>query len=115
MSATAYKIVLVCVAMLAIAAGCKTKIAGGKADGAKIFAEACAKCHGSDGAPSASMKRSLKVRDLTDPALQKRLTDAQIRKQIANGSSNRLMPAFGDNLNKEQMDAIVKFVRTLKR
>jgi len=99
--------------LLLAAGGCKTKIAGGRADGAKIFAEGCAKCHGPDGSPSAAMRRSIRVKDLTDPALQKRLTDAQIRKQVANGSSNRLMPAFGDNLDEAQMDAIVKYVRTL--
>ena len=115
MSSTAYIGLAVCLAFLAVGPGCKSKIAGGKADGAKIFAEACAKCHGSDGAPSAAMKRNLRVKDLTDPALQARLTDAEIRKQIHSGSSNHLMPAFGDNLTKEQLDVIVKYVRTLKR
>lgn len=99
--------------LLIAAGGCKTKIAGGRADGAKIFAEVCAKCHGPDGSPSAAMRRSIRVKDLTDPALQTRLSDAQIRKQVANGSANRLMPAFGDSLNEAQMDAIVKYVRTL--
>lgn len=103
-----------CVAFAGLA-GCKRQIAGGKADGARIFAEACATCHGTDGSPSAANRRNLRVKDLTDPVLQERLTDDAIRRQIKHGSSNRLMPAFGDTLNDAQVEALVKFVRGLRR
>lgn len=104
-----------CLVLVSAAAGCKRKIAGGKADGAKIYAEACAQCHGSDGAPSAAMKRQLRVKDLTDPALHERMSDDQLRAQIKSGSSNRLMPAFGGSLSAEQLTAIVKYIRSLPR
>ncbi len=106
---------LACLTLFVGIAGCKSKIAGGKADGEKIYAEVCAKCHGAGGMPTGAMKRNLKVKDLTDPALHKRLTDSEIRKQIRNGSANRLMPGFGSQLSEDQMAAIVKYVRGLRR
>ena len=50
---------------LIVLGGCSNEVAGGKADGAAVFAEACARCHGGGGKPSESMVAQLKVRDLT--------------------------------------------------
>jgi mono/diheme cytochrome c family protein len=96
--------------------GCSRSIAGGEADGAKIFAEACATCHGPTGRPPESMVAGLGVRDLTAPEFQIRATPALVEHQIRHGSDNKKMPAFtSDLLSDEQVRAVAAFVIGLGR
>jgi mono/diheme cytochrome c family protein len=94
---------------------CSRSIAGGAADGAAVFDEACARCHGPRGVPDSGMVARLGVKNLTEPALQERLTDADIRRQIVDGSKNQQMPAFSGALTDAQLDAVIAHVRTLRR
>lgn len=96
-------------------AACNREVAGGNADGPAVFREACARCHGESGAPSASLRAQLGVRDLTSPELQQRLTDDEIRKQIRVGSDNKRMPGFGTALTDAQIEALVAHVRSIGR
>lgn len=96
-------------------AACNREVAGGKADGPAVFREACARCHGESGAPSASLQAQLGVKDLTSPELQQRLTDDEIRKQIRVGSDNKRMPGFGTALTDAQIEALVDHVRSIGR
>lgn len=104
---------LLCSALALVA--CDRRVAGGKADGAAIFAEVCARCHGPEGTPDPGNVARLGVKDLADPALQLRLSDAEIRRQIIKGSDNKQMPAFEGTLTEEQIAAIIAHVRTLRR
>ena len=103
------------VACLAAAglAGCRDRIAGGRADGAAIFAEVCARCHGPDGVPPPSEVARLGVKPLTSERVQRELSDADIRRQILHGSDNKQMPSFAGALDDAQVAAIVAHVRTL--
>lgn len=76
--------------------------------GAKTFKTTCVMCHGVDGTGSATGK-ALKAPDLHSDAVQK-LTDAQIAEQISTGKNN--MPPFKSTLSKDQIQALVKYVRT---
>lgn len=93
------------------AAGCEQKPKTPLERGAGIFARSCAGCHGPTGTGIERPGLRTKPRDLTDPALQKRLTDDQIRDTIRHGKGQ--MPGFGQLLGKEQLDALVLYVRTL--
>jgi mono/diheme cytochrome c family protein len=93
--------------------GCDRRVAGGRADGPAVFAEACARCHGDGGVPSRAMVAQLGVKDLTSAHVQRELTDEQIRRQILEGSDNRRMPAFAAALTAAQVDALIVHVRTL--
>jgi mono/diheme cytochrome c family protein len=95
---------------LALSAGCSTEIAGGAADGPKIFAEACAVCHGPTGRPPESMAVSLGVRDLTAPEFRARVTVELVEKQIRNGSDNKKMPAFEERISAAQIRAVAEYV-----
>lgn len=106
---------LVILAAFSGLAACNREVAGGKADGPAVFREACARCHGESGAPSASLQAQLGVKDLTSPELQQRLTDDDIRKQIRVGSENKRMPGFGTALTDAQVDALVAHVRSIAR
>ena len=93
-----------------IVAGCSREIAGGKADGKAIFAEACARCHGDTGKPPDALQRQLGVRDLTSAEFRARATRELVMKQVRDGSENKVMPAFAGQLDDKQVEAVSDFV-----
>jgi mono/diheme cytochrome c family protein len=97
----------------AAAAGCSTEVASGRADGAAIFSEVCARCHGPDGVPDQANVARIGVKPLNSPHVQGQLTDDEIRQQILRGSRNKQMPAFAGALSDAQVKAIIAHVRTL--
>jgi mono/diheme cytochrome c family protein len=80
----------------------------------EVFVESCVLCHGDTGSPP-PMAKNLGVADLSSAEWQASRTDDQIRKVIADGSPkpNSLMRAFKDELEAEDIDALVKYIRTL--
>ncbi len=80
-------------------------------DAAGIFQNNCKLCHGTDGAGTAS-GRALKAKDLRSPAVQTR-SDAELVQTITKGQGN--MPAFGAKLSPEVINALVAYIRTLKK
>lgn len=109
------KVVLLLLVPLALA-GCERKVAGGKVDGAAVFSEACSRCHGDKGVPPAALKAQMGAKDLTDPALQDRLKDADIAHQVRHGSANKMMPAFPTAvIGDAQLTALIAHVRGLRR
>lgn len=95
------------------ASGCKRTIAGGSTDGAKVFAAACAQCHGPTGKPPPQMASSLGVRDLTDADFQARRTRELVDHQVRRGSANGRMPAFTGAITEAQIAAVVEFVMAI--
>src|SRR5438309_11177591 len=69
----------------------------------------CVSCHGPDGRGSA-VGKSIHAADFHSAQVQQQ-SDAQLAGVIAEGRGN--MPAFGTRLSKGQVDALVKYVRTL--
>lgn len=81
---------------------------------ADIWKAKCQSCHGADGKAKTKMGEKEKIADLTDAGWQKRHSDEKIRDYIANGSKeNPKMKPFKDKLTPEQIDALVKHVRSL--
>ena len=79
-------------------------------EGSQIFAAFCARCHGPNGQPPADMVARFKVRDLTAPEFRAKVTPALVDKQVRNGSENKLMPAFQDQILDEQIRAVADYV-----
>ncbi len=81
------------------------------------YKKKCAPCHGMDGKAKTKMGKKLKCRDLTDPAVQARVSDEAIVKSIKEGVTEdgkvRMKPVTG--LSDAEIAEIVKFVRTLKK
>jgi mono/diheme cytochrome c family protein len=75
-----------------------TAAGGGGADGAEVFASICAGCHGADGTGGTGP-------DLTASTS---LTKDGIVDQVTNGGTN--MPAYGDQLSTEEIDAVADYV-----
>ncbi len=82
-------------------------------DGAKIYAEKCALCHGPNGKGDGPGGAALnpKPRDHTDGKYMNTRTDEQLLEVIHNGKGN--MPAWKGILTEEQMKAVLKHVRSL--
>ncbi len=97
-----------------LSVGCSDdKMAGGSIDGPKIFADACARCHGADGVPSPGTQARTGVKPLNSERV-KAMSDDDILGQIRNGSKNRLMPAFQGAMSDEQLKSLVAHIRTLQ-
>jgi len=76
--------------------------------GQQLFTSSCAGCHGLDGrggehAPNIA----------TDARIQ-RLGDADLARIVHNGVPKAGMPAFGSTFNKDQIDAVVGYLRVLQ-
>ena len=87
------------------------------ADGATVYADNCAKCHGVEGKGDTKMGTKLGCKDLSDAAVQKALTDAAATKSIKEGvkeDDKTKMKAFED-LSDADVAAVVAYVRTLKK
>lgn len=82
-------------------------------DGAKIYAEKCALCHGpaghGDGPGAAALNP--KPRNHTDGAYMNTRTDEQLLEVIRNGKG--AMPPWGTVLSDQEIQAVLKHVRTL--
>lgn len=75
--------------------------------GQQTFNSTCSGCHGLDGqggehAPNIA----------TSPKIQQ-LSDADIVRIVENGIPSAGMPAFGKSLKRDQIDAVVEYLRTL--
>lgn len=86
----------------------------------ELFIKRCATCHGRDGRGQTVVGAELKVPDLTDPALQARLTDEQILRQIFEGSvdqetGRQRMTAYKEKYPEDELRALVPVVRSLKK
>jgi mono/diheme cytochrome c family protein len=84
----------------------------GLADSGAEFNMRCAPCHGAKGAGETKLGQNLRVRDLGSADVQQQ-SDAELREIITKGRGK--MPAYGGKLSKEQIDGIVKWIRTLKK
>ncbi len=76
---------------------------------ASTYKTNCASCHGQDGRGT-SVGRSLHAADFHSAQVQQQ-SDAQLAAVVAEGRGN--MPAFGTRLSKDQIEALVKYIRTL--
>jgi cytochrome c oxidase cbb3-type subunit III len=77
-------------------------------DGAAIYKQKCQMCHGADGKGFPAIKTP----DLTDPKWQASVTDKEITDVIKNGKKGTPMPAFADKLKDDEIQAVVKFIRS---
>jgi len=79
--------------------------------GADTFKSKCAMCHGADGKGDTAMGKNMHLRDMGSADVQAQ-SDADLAGIITNGKGK--MPKYDGKLTKEQVDDVVKFIRTLK-
>jgi len=86
------------------------------ANGKKLFASKCQRCHGSSGKGDGPDGDPAHADDmnLTNPARAGANPDGVVFYKIWNGRSSPKMPVFSEELSKEQVWAIVAYVQTLR-
>jgi mono/diheme cytochrome c family protein len=83
--------------------------------GKKVYMDRCALCHGTDGKGDGPAAAALnpKPRDHTDGAYMNSRTDEQLLEVIHNGKGG--MPAWKGVLSEQEMQNVLKYVRTLAK
>ncbi len=98
--------------VLVILAAVGTVVLAEGPDGKALYQSKCASCHGADGvAKEVWAKKG--ARNFNDPAWQKEKSDEFLHQATADGIKEKMMPAYKDKLKKEEIDAIVTYIRTL--
>ena len=87
-------------------------VAFAAADGAAIYKTKCASCHGADGSGQTPMGKSMKLRDLRSPEVQKQ-TDQELYKVTADGKGK--MPAYKGKLTEAEINALVAHMRAMAK
>ena len=81
-------------------------------EGATLFANSCARCHGAAGAGGLpATDGGPAPRNFRDHAFQAARSDAELRLAIVNGKGTA-MPAFGALFTDGQLDALVRQIRS---
>jgi mono/diheme cytochrome c family protein len=80
-----------------------------------IWQKKCASCHGKDGTADTEMGRKQKIKDMTKPEWQAKQKDSELKDAIENGVKDTKMKPFKDKLKPEEIDALVTYVRGLKK
>jgi mono/diheme cytochrome c family protein len=80
-------------------------------DGAALYKAKCTSCHGANGSGQTPVGKSMKMRDLRSPEVQKQ-TDIELTKVISGGKGK--MPAYGQKLTTAEIQAVIAHIRTLK-
>jgi mono/diheme cytochrome c family protein len=83
------------------------------ADGAALYKDNCAKCHGTKGGADNFRGYLYFARNFSKPGWQAARTDDEIMEAINRGP--RIMPSFRESLSEDERTALVKMVRSLGR
>ena len=79
---------------------------------ADVYKSKCASCHGADGKGDTPVGTKMKVKDLASDDVQKQ-SDADLAAIIEKGK--KPMPGYEGKLTKDQIDGLVKYMRSLKK
>jgi mono/diheme cytochrome c family protein len=99
-------VAIVALALLAV------PIVAGEAEGKVVYQSKCAMCHGADGVAKEMIAKK-GARNFNDPAWQKERTDEALTTAITDGMKEKGMPAYKEKLKAEEIQDLVKFIRTL--
>lgn len=89
--------------------------------GKQVFQSYCAGCHGDTGQGDGfnSFNLDPHPRDLSDPVFQKGKSNADLTDAVRRGGAgvglSSLMPPWGHTLDARHIDAVVLYVRSLRR
>ena len=80
---------------------------------AELYSKNCASCHGRDGRSKTFKAKLNHARNLQDAEWQERVSDERIFNSIMNGKGK--MPAYGKKFSEQEIDALVGYVRGLRK
>jgi mono/diheme cytochrome c family protein len=79
----------------------------------ELFTKYCTSCHGKDGRAKTFKAKFNHARDFTDRVWQDDVNDERLFNSIMNGKGK--MPVFGKKLSEQEINALVSYVRSLKK
>jgi mono/diheme cytochrome c family protein len=102
------KLIIVGLALLVVGA-----VSANAAEAKENWEKYCTKCHGPDGKGKTKMGEKFGIKDYSDAKVQEGMKDEEMAKAIKDGKGK--MKGFGENLNDDDIKALVKYVRSLKK
>lgn len=87
----------------------------------RLWKSKCSSCHGAEGKADTKKGAEMKIRDMSSAEYQAKLKDEDIKKSMLEGVNRteggvkQEMESFQDTLKPEQVDALVAYVRSLKK
>lgn len=91
----------------------------GPLEPAENWRQHCQRCHGADGSGKTRIGQRLKLRDYTDRAVQKEISDEEIVKVLQEGVKDErgreVKPSYTDVMSEEEILAMVGYVRSLAK
>ncbi len=99
------------IALLAVGVLLPAATAVAAEDIAAVYKRQCALCHGADGSGQTGMGKSLKLRDLRAPEVQKQ-SDQELFEILKKGKGK--MPAYA-KLGDETLHGLVKYIRDMPK
>lgn len=81
-----------------------------QAGGEGVFKAKCVLCHGADGSGNTNLGKQLQAANLRSKEVQKK-SDAELHKIVHDGNGN--MPPFADQLTDDEINQVIKYIRTL--
>lgn len=115
----AFTLVASCLALASLSTGhsarsvTKANTAQTELDASVLFGKHCDTCHGKDGRARTFKAKFNHARNLTDAKWQAEVSDERIFNSITNGKGK--MPAWGKKLSEAQINALVAYVRKIKK
>jgi mono/diheme cytochrome c family protein len=85
------------------------------ADGAVIYENNCASCHGMDGRARTPAGKKIGARDLAESKLADDAIAAQIRNGVKTPQGAERMPSYKDRLKPEEVSAVAEFVKAFRK
>jgi mono/diheme cytochrome c family protein len=76
----------------------------------EFFQRSCARCHGKDGKGTETREDMTYIPDFCSHKWQEKRSDERLSASIL-GGKGKLMPAFGDKINREKAQALVEYIR----
>jgi cytochrome c len=86
----------------------------------RLWKAKCASCHGQEGKGDTEKGQQMKIGDMTSAAYQAK-TDDELKTAILNGvhtekgGAKQDMNGFKDDLTPDQVNALIAYIRTLKK
>jgi cytochrome c6 len=111
MESTLFRIGSILISSLLLSLGAPI-VSRAQNDAAATFKAKCAVCHGANGDGSTNVGKSMKMRDLRSADVQKQ-TDAELNTIVCCGKGK--MPAYQGKLTDEQIKQQVAYMRTLAK
>lgn len=104
-----------------LAAFAAPTIAADAQAGKALYDEHCLKCHGEKGKGDGASAKKLKMKmmDYSNAAEMGKVSDAELAKVTTEGGAaagkSKLMPAYKDKLNQQQIADVIAYIRTFAK